>query len=66
MGPGPEVIKLFPCSIQLSMKFYTLISMKILRNSAFCQGQISLECYFFMLINVKMPTFNSKKNYMLN
>ena len=28
-APGPEVIKLFPCSTQLSMKFEMLISIKI-------------------------------------
>ena len=32
---GPEVIKLFSCSTQLSMKFQMLISIKISRNSAF-------------------------------
>ena len=32
--PGPEVMKLFACSTQLSMKFYMLISIKISRNSA--------------------------------
>ena len=33
--PGPEVIKLFSYSTQLSMKFKVLISMKISRNTAF-------------------------------
>ena len=28
-GPGPEVIKLFSCSIQLSMKFFQLINVKM-------------------------------------
>ena len=27
--PGPDVIKLFPCSTQLSMKFYLLIIVKM-------------------------------------
>ena len=27
--PGPEVIKLFSCSIQLSMKFFLLINVKM-------------------------------------
>ena len=31
--PGPEVIKLFSCSSQLSMKFQMLISIKLSRNS---------------------------------
>ena len=29
-GPGPEVIKLFSCSTQLSMKFVLLINLKLL------------------------------------
>ena len=29
-GPDPKVTKLFPCSTQLSMKFYLLISSKLL------------------------------------
>ena len=33
--PGPEVIKLFSCSTQLSMKFKIPIGMKVSRNSAF-------------------------------
>ena len=28
-SPGPEVIKLFPCSAQLSMKFFLLINVKM-------------------------------------
>ena len=35
LAPGPEVIKLFSCSNQLSIKFLMLISIKISRNSAF-------------------------------
>ena len=35
--PGPEIIKLFTCSTQLSMKFEMLISIKISRNSGFCR-----------------------------
>ena len=29
VGPGPEVIKLFSCSTQLSMKFFLLINVKM-------------------------------------
>ena len=29
IGPGPEVIKLFSCSTQLSMKFILLINVKM-------------------------------------
>ena len=32
ISPGPEVIKLFSCSTQLSMKFQLLIKTKILKN----------------------------------
>ena len=39
---GPEVIKLFPCSAQLSTKFKMPISIKISRTSAFFEAQISL------------------------
>ena len=35
ISTGPEVIKPFSCSTELSMKFQMLISMKISRNSAF-------------------------------
>ena len=44
--PGPEVIKLFLCSTQLSMKFQMLISIKNIKKFGFCQAQISGECYF--------------------
>ena len=71
LNPGPEVIKPFPCSTQLSMKFKMLISLNISRNSVFFLAQISLECYF-LLRNVKMPTtvgiltIMDRKNFMLN
>ena len=29
INPGPEVLKLFPCSTQLSMKFFFLITVKM-------------------------------------
>ena len=44
------------------------LRMKISRNSVFFLTMISLECYFFGLINVKMPinigilTFMSRNN----
>ena len=34
-GTWPEVIKLFSCSTQLSLKFKMIISIKILRNLAY-------------------------------
>ena len=33
-SPGPEVIKLFSCSTQLSMEFEMLVSIILSRNSA--------------------------------
>ena len=33
LGPGPEVIKLFSCSTQLSMKFQLLINVEIINIS---------------------------------
>ena len=45
---------------------------KNIKKSGFSKAQISLECYFSPLINVKMPTiggiltFMSRKNLMLN
>ena len=33
LGPGPEVIKLFSCSSQLSMKFIPLINLKLLTSA---------------------------------
>ena len=32
-SPGPEVIKLFPCSTQLSRKFFMLINLNLLTNA---------------------------------
>ena len=51
----PEVLKLFSCSTQRSMKFKMLICIKISRNSAFL-GSGKPTMLFFPLINVKMPT----------
>ena len=42
--PGPEVIKLFPCSPQLSMKFILLINVKmptIVGILTFMRGKIA-------------------------
>ena len=53
MKSGPEVIKLFPCSTQLSMKFQMLISVKISRNSAFFSGSDKPIMLVFLIIIVK-------------
>ena len=47
---GPEVIKHFSCSTQLSMEFQLLIKTEIPTNK-------EVSCFqFLMLIYVKMPT----------
>ena len=63
MTSGPEVIKLFSCSTQLSMKFSLLINMKmptIVGIFIFISREISLlinmKMKFSLLINMKMPT----------
>ena len=69
--PGPEVIKLFPYSTQLSTKFQMLIKTKILPNKEVSCFKFS-DVVFIMLINVKMPTivgiltFMSRINFMLS
>ena len=53
--PSPEVIKLFSCSTQLSIKFQLLRKTKMLKNKdLFCFKPS--DVVFIMLINVKMPT----------
>ena len=45
MSPGPEVIKLFSCSTELSMKIFLLINFKmppIVGILAFMSGKISI------------------------
>ena len=51
---GPEVIKLFSCSTQLSIKFQLLIKTKML-NRYFLLLSSHIDV-FILLINVKMPT----------
>ena len=52
---GPEVIKLFSCSTQLSMKFKLLIKTKYLELKQFLALSLS-DVVFIMLINVKIST----------
>ena len=54
--PGPEVMKPFSCSTQLSTKFQLLIKL-IYRQIKKCHALSLSEVVFIMLINVKMPTF---------
>ena len=67
---GPEVIKLFSCSTQLSTKFQ-LIKTKIPTKKKFLASSLS-DFVFIMLINVKMPTivgiltFMSRTNFVLS
>ena len=69
---GPEVIKLYSCSTQLSTKFQLLIKTKIPTNEEVSCFNLSLsDVVFIMLINVKMPTivgiltFMSRINFVL-
>ena len=68
---GPEVIKLFSCSTQLSMKFQLLIRLKYQQIKKFLALSLS-DVVFIMLINVKMPTsvailtFMSRINFVLS
>ena len=44
-SPGPEVIKLFSCSTQLSMKFFLLLNVKmptVVGILTFMSGKISI------------------------
>ena len=46
--PGPEVIKLFSCSTQLSMKVFLLINVKMPTNVGiltFRSGKIAFKAY---------------------
>ena len=69
---GPDVIKLFSCSTQLSMKFQLFQKKFMLKIKDFsCFFKLS-DVVFIMLINVKMPTivgiltFMSKFNFILS
>ena len=52
--PGPEVIKLFSCSTQLSTKFQLLIKTKICTNKEV--SCFKSDVVFIMLINAGMTT----------
>ena len=62
---GPEVIKLFSCSTQLSMKISLLINMKM-------PTIVGMKMKISLLINMKMPTivgifiFISREIFMLS
>ena len=43
---GPEVTKLFPCSTQLTMKFYLLVNSKLLINTVVFSLNLA-ECESF-------------------
>ena len=69
--PGPEVIKPFSCSAQMSMKFQLLLKIKTLNNKDFICFKLSYAV-FILVINVKMTTivgiltFMSMINLMLS
>ena len=64
---GSEIIKLFSCSTQLSMKFRLLINIKIAKINGNFRFNSPIPV---MLINVEMPTivgiltFMSRINFM--
>ena len=62
---GPEVIKLFSCSTQLSTKFQLLIKTKMLKNKDVLAFKPS-DVLFIKLINVGILTFMSMINFMLS
>ena len=68
---GPEVIKLFSCSTQLSTQFQLLTKPKIRQIKKLLAFSL-LYVVFIMLINVKMPTivgiltFISRINFVLS
>ena len=70
--PGPEVIKLFSCSTQLSKIFNAHRYENVKKLSFFFSGSDNPRMLFFMLINVKKPTivgiltFMSRKIFMLS
>ena len=49
LRPGPDVIKLFLCSTQQSIKFLMLINVKM-------PTIVDILTFIIMLINVKVPT----------
>ena len=72
-SPGPEVIKLFSCSTQLSIKFVLLINLILLTiANSFLLNIADTHMKISLLINMKMPTivgifiFISRENFMLS
>ena len=69
--PGPEVIKLFPCSAELSAKLQLIIKLKYRQIKKYLALSLS-DVVLIMLINVKMPTivgiltFMSRINFALS
>ena len=53
--PGPEVI-IFSMLNSAEHEILIAFKCKKYQEIQLFQAQISLECYFFLLINVKMPT----------
>ena len=57
MNPGPEVIKLFSCSTQLSIKFIMLINVKM--------PTIVGILTFISMINTTCQSFRARKRFIL-
>ena len=70
-APGPEVIKLFSCSTQLSMKFFLLINVKmptVVGILTFMSRKIAFSAYLSLKNAVFLDIFIliSILNFMLN
>ena len=52
MGPGPKVIKLFPCSTQLSTNFQLIINTKILTNKKFLVLSLSDDVKMSTIVGI--------------
>ena len=73
--PGPEAIKLFSCSTQISMNFFNAHKYKNITNTEVIKlfsGSDKLRMLFLLHITVEMPTvvgistFMSRKKFMLS
>ena len=70
--PWPRGYKTFFMLNSIEHEILNAHEYENIKKFSIFQAQISLECYFFLLINVKMPTvggiltFISRKNFMLN
>ena len=65
-APGPEVIKLFPCSTQLSMKFEMPISINIKKKISFFSGSDQPRMLFYTYLLVYNRAIHLQNNSWTN